>query len=109
MKTILNIFLMTTVILLIATAVAGGYTLIVNNSSLASSPGGEGGQPPAMTGTGDQTTGQPPARHEGGASAGMGLIQVLITLAKLAGIGAIVLLVEKGIDLIGKRRADSLA
>jgi hypothetical protein len=108
MKTILNI----AIILLVAAVVAGGYALIVNNTSIASGPGGEGGQPPVMTSANGQTaSGQMPARPEGGpdregeggASIGQGLLQVLVTLVKLAGITAIVLLIEKGFTQLGKR------
>jgi hypothetical protein len=101
MKIILRIF----VILLVAAAVAGASTLVVNNTSLASAPGGAGGQPPAMTNAGGQFA-QPPAHAEGGGEHGVsverGLTQVVITLGKLAGITIIVLLVQKGLDLLRK-------
>jgi hypothetical protein len=106
MKTILNIV----IILFVAAVVAGGFSLIVNNTSSASGPGGEGGQPPAMTATDGQTAGQRPERPGGeGASIGQGLLQVLVTLAKLTGITVIVLLVEKGINLLSKKRTVSPA
>jgi hypothetical protein len=108
MKTILNIV----IILFVAAVVAGGFSLIVNNTSSASSSGGEGRQPPAMTTTDGQTTDQRPERPEGGgegASIGQGLLQVLVTLAKLTGITVIVLLIEKGINLLSKKRTVSPA
>ncbi len=113
MKTILNVTLIVMTILLAAAAVAGGYWLLVNNTSLLSGSGGEGMPPAAMTNAGDQLAGQPPARPEGGerggASIGMGLLQVFVTLAKLAGVGAVVFLVEKAINRVSKKRAASLA
>jgi len=107
MKIILNIL----IILLVAAVVAGGLSLVVNNTSIASADGGEGGQPPAMNGTGTQSAAQRPARpdggDEGGASLGSGLLQVLVTLTKLAGIGLVVLTVQKIIGLSSKRRPQS--
>jgi hypothetical protein len=103
MKIILRII----TILLVAAVVAGTLTLIVNNTASATSgPGGEGGQPPSM----NSTNGQMPARpeggpngdREGGASIGQGLLQVLVTLAKVAGITVVVLLIEKGVSLLKK-------
>jgi hypothetical protein len=108
MKTILNIV----IILFVAAVVAGGFSLIVNNTSSASGSGGEGGQPPAMTAIDGQTTSQRPEHPEGGdegASIGQGLLQMLVTLAKLTGITVIVLLVEKAISLLSKKRATNPA
>jgi hypothetical protein len=101
MKTILRII----IILLAAAVVAGTLTAVVNNTSLASSSG-EGGQPPAIASANGQS--QRPARpeggdHAGGASLAGGLLQILASLAKLTGITALVLFVEKGVSLLGKR------
>lgn len=108
MKTILNIIL----ILLVAAVVAGGFYLVVNNTSIASGPGGEGGQPPSMTGSEGARPERPEGMSEGGehgASVGQGLIQVLVTLAKLAAITVVVLLAEKGISLVSKKRTAAVA
>jgi hypothetical protein len=103
MKTILNII----VILLVAAIIAGGFYLVVNNTSIASGPGGEGSQPPAMTGADRQTMDQLPTHSEGSdggsASFGRGLLEILVTLAKLTGITSVVLLVENGFSQIKKR------
>jgi hypothetical protein len=111
MKTILNIL----IILFVAAVIARGFTLIVNNTASTSGPGGEGGQPPAMTSADGQTM-QPPSHSEvspggednGGASLGMGLLKILVTLAKLTGITLVVLFVEKAISLLSKKRIASL-
>jgi hypothetical protein len=100
MKTILNIV----IILFVAAVIAGGFSLIVNNTSSVSGPGGEGGQPPATTSNDGQITGQRPDGGNEGASIGQGLLQVLVTIIKLIGIAGIVLLVEKGISLLSKKR-----
>jgi hypothetical protein len=109
MKTILNIIM----ILLVAAVIAGGLSIIVNNTSIASGPDGIGGQPLAMTSANGQTTAQLPERleggEEGGASAGRGLLEVLVTLTKLIGITIVVLLLEKGVSLLSKKRMATLA
>jgi hypothetical protein len=94
MKTILRII----VILLVAAVIAGGFTLAVNNTSIAAAGvGGEGGKP---TDANEQTL-QPPSRpDEGGV---FGLVEILGTLGKLAGITALVLLIEKAVAQFGKR------
>jgi hypothetical protein len=99
MKTILTTVMNIVIILLVAAIISGGFSLYVNNTS---SSGGEGGQPPAMT-SADGTMPAHTEGGEGGTSIGFGLIQVLITLAKLAGITVVVLLIEKGVTLLGKR------
>jgi hypothetical protein len=102
MKTVLNII----VILLVAAVIAAGLSLVVNNTSIASGPDRAGGQPPAMSDTG--TTAQRPARPddggEGGVSLGSGLLQVLVTLAKLTGVTMLVLAIQKIVGLSLKRR-----
>lgn len=98
MKTILNIV----IILLVAAIVAAGFSLIVNNTSLASGSDEEGHQRPTMSADGEMPT-RPEGDHEEGASIGVGLLQVLVTLAKLSGIAALVLLAEKGFSLLSKR------
>ena len=107
MKNILYIL----VILLIAAAIsAGTYTLVENNSSSAAMQ--EGGTPPNMT----SADGQMPARPEGGshgggehgASFGGGMIGVLSVLAKVAGITAIVILLEKAFAFFQKPQASQL-
>jgi hypothetical protein len=95
MKTILNII----IILLVAAVIARGFSLYVNNTSTSIS-GGESGRP-AMNA--DGTMPDRPEGGDAGSSIGQGLLQVLIVLAKLAGITVIVLLIEKGVTLLGKR------
>lgn len=102
----MKIILRTIMILLIASVVAGAFSLAVNDSSVASGPG-EGREPPAMTDVNGQSV-QPMERHEdgdheGGSIAG-GLAGVLGTLAKLTGITAVVLLVQKLLDLFQNRK-----
>jgi len=101
MKTILRII----VILLVAAIVSGGFYFVANNTSLASGSDMERGQPPAMTSTDGQTFQRP----EGGddhdsASLSGGLIGVAGTLAKLTGITIIIMLIEKGLSLVNKRK-----
>ena len=101
MKTILRII----VILLAAAIVCGGFYLVANNTSLASGSNMEHGQPPAMTSTDGQTFQRP----EGGddhdsASLSRGLAGVAGTLAKLAGITILILLIEKAFSLVNKRK-----
>lgn len=103
MKTILRIVM----ILLAAAVVAGAFTLAANNN-LITTGSTEGGQPPAFTGSDGQTTTQPMVRpeggdHEGGSIAG-GLAGVLATLLKLTGITIVVLLLQKGINLLGRSK-----
>jgi hypothetical protein len=100
MKTILTTVMNIVIILLVAAIISGGFSLYVNNTSTSGS-GGESGRP-AMT----NSDGTMPARPEGGdagSSIGQGLLQVLTALAKLAGITVVVLLIEKGVTLLGKR------
>jgi len=106
MKTILRII----VILLAAAIVSGGFYLVANNTSIASGSDMEHGQPPAMTSTDGQTF-QPP---EGGgdhdsASLTSGLAGVGGTLAKLAGITIIILLIEKAFSMVSKRKLHPVA
>jgi len=101
MKTILRII----VILLVAAIVSGGFYLVANNTSIASGSDMELSQPPTMTGTDGQAF-QPP---EGGsdhdsASLSRGLAEVGGTLAKLAGITILILLIEKAFSLVSKRK-----
>jgi hypothetical protein len=105
MKTILKII----AILLVAVIVAGSIFAVVSNTSLGTSlPGGEDGRPPAALTDASGQTIQPPARpegdfdREGGASLG-GLLGMFGTLAKLGAIVTLILLAEKGIDLLRKR------
>ena len=103
MKTILRII----AILIVAAVVAGGFSLAVNNSSIASGTDMEGGQPPVMTSADGQSV-QPMDHHEGGEEGGVsitrGLSEVLVTLAKLAGITAVILLVQKTFSLLPRRK-----
>lgn len=105
MKTILRIIL----ILLVASVAAGAFTLAVNNNWIASDFG-EGGQPPMMASSG-QTTSQSTTRPEGGdhegASLTQGLSGVLVTLLKLSGITILILMLQKGINLLGHRKTVS--
>jgi hypothetical protein len=110
-------------ILLAAAIVCGGYFLIGNNTTLASGPGGEGqrpaigtrpeGQVPPADGTAKQRpegtapTGngmeRPQGPGEGGALSGAGLSEILIVIAKLAGITVAILIIEKGLSLLKAR------
>jgi len=104
MKTILRI----SVILLVAAIISGGFYLIANNTSIASDSDMEHGQPPMMT----SADGQPfqlRERPEGdddhhSASLSRGLAGVGGTLAKLAGIAIIILVIEKAFSLVNKRK-----
>lgn len=100
MKTILNIV----VILLIAVIVASGVYALVEKTSLVSSSEAGMGQPPAMMNADGSTSTQPMGHPEGGdehgASLTRGLSEVLVTLAKLTGITVIILLLQKGFDLV---------
>lgn len=103
MKTILKII----IIMLVAGVVAGGLSLAVNNSAITSASN-DAGQPPALTGSDSQTTTQPMERPEGGdresGSIVQGLPGVFGTLLKLTAISIVVLFLQKGVDLLGKRR-----
>jgi hypothetical protein len=104
----MKIFFKIMIILLVAAVVAGGFSLTVNNTSIASRPGGEGGQAPAgISGT------KAPARPEGGrneqASIAGGFAGLLGTLAKLAGISAVVQLFQKAISHLRKSTTVRLA
>jgi hypothetical protein len=104
MKTILRII----VILLVAAIVAGGFYLAANNSSVTSNSGGER---PVMTDANGQTIqpmDRPEGDRDGGASLAGGLSGVIITLAKIAGITVLVMLIQKAFDTL-KRRNLSVA
>lgn len=103
MKTILRIIM----ILLVAASVAGAFSLAVNNN-LITTGSFDGGQPPGLTDSSGQTATQPVARpegddHEGGSIAG-GLTGVLMTLLKLTGITAVILLLQNGFRLLGRSK-----
>lgn len=103
MKVILRIL----VILLIAVAVSGGIYALVENTSLISSAEAERGTPPQMNGTDGQTfqpMEYPEGRDEPGASFTRGLSDVGITLTKLTAIVALILLVQKGLELLRSRK-----
>lgn len=103
MKTILKMI----VILFVAALVAGGFYLVVEN---ASSPTPEERPFSAMP---DEFRPEPfegiPGRgehhDEHSASLAGGMVGILETLLKLTIIIALVLVVEKGISLFGKKRA----
>ena len=103
MKTILRI----TTILLVAAVVAGAFSLAVNSSGITSGSN-DGGQLPALTDTDSSNTTQFMERPEGGdhesGSIAQGLPGVFGTLLKLTTISIVVLLLQKGFDLLGKRR-----
>lgn len=102
MKTILRIL----IILLVAALVSGALFLAVNNTSSSNSDFGGPGQPPALangSGQSNQSRGEGGGDHEG-ASAGQGLAEIFNTLLKLAGITVIVLLIEKGVSLLTRKR-----
>jgi len=115
------------VILLLASAVSGILTLIVNNSSAGSAPGMDGeGQPPALNAENGQNipsgerpqggsggnqgnpefgTGRPQGEKGGeGGLLSRGLIEVGISVVKLAVIIIVVLLIRKSFSLITTRR-----
>ena len=100
MKTILQIL----VILLIAVAVSGGIYALVENSSLISSAEAERGVPPQIR---DGDAQSMPTRPEGGdehhgASLSGGLGGGGVVLAKITGITAVILLVQKALELLRK-------
>jgi hypothetical protein len=107
MKNILYII----VILLVATAISAGTYALVENSSTSTSM--QGGTPPNMT----SADGEMSARPEGGtreggehgASFAGGMMGVLTILAKVAGITAIVVLLEKAFTLFQKPQASQLS
>lgn len=107
MKTILRIL----VILMIAIAVSGGVYALVENTSLVSGSDAEMSQPPQMTST-DGTSIQPMERHEGGgehsASFTRGLSEVLVTLGKLIVITIVIVLLQKGSDLLRKMKLKTI-
>lgn len=103
MKVILRIL----VILLIAAAVSGGVYALVENTSLVSSAEAERGAPPPMSnadGASTQPMERPAGGDERGASFTRGLSDLLVTLGKLSGITVVILLVQKGFDLLRKTR-----
>jgi hypothetical protein len=110
MKTILRIIF----ILFVAAIVAGSLTLIVNNtSSAASGPGGASGHASFATGATGQTR-QAPGHAEGGprgegsTSFASGFLEILVMLGKLAGITVVVLLIQKVVNLSGRRAPRSI-
>jgi hypothetical protein len=102
MKTISRIIM----IVLVAAVVAGAFSLAVNNGSIASGSNASE-QPPVVTSNG-QSTNRPIARFEGGdrdeGSITRGFAGVVGTLAKLAGITIIVLLLQKGFSQLEGRK-----
>lgn len=105
MKTILRIV----IILALAAAVAFGYFLVVNNA-MASAGSDEGRSQPAMSdGTRSERPEGMPDRDEGGSSLARGTLQIGVTFAKLTGIVLVVLFLERGINLLFKKRASSPA
>jgi hypothetical protein len=107
MKTILRII----TILLVASVVAGAFLLALNNSSVISSSS-EGGERPAMTDASGQSI-QPMERLEGGdrdgGSIAQGLSGVLATLMKLSIITILILVTQKGMELLNRRRWKTIA
>jgi hypothetical protein len=118
MKTIFRIL----IILFLAAVISAGFYYAVNQAPTTSipagegqqfpaltNPGGDGRQLPAMNDSGGQTAGLRPDHRGGGerdgASAGFGLLAVLATLAKLAGITAVILLIDSGINLFRRKHA----
>lgn len=103
MKIILRII----IILLVAAIIAGGFYVIVNRAGLAGGATGGDFRPAFNTSNGSQ----PPTGFDGGGerggqggSLGEGLAGVLGTLAKLAGIGALVIFLQKGFALLVDKR-----
>lgn len=105
MKTISRIL----IILMIGAFVSGALYLTLENTSIASSSDGAPSfdQMPASL-TGDLSA--PPTRPEGGdhdsVSLSRGLSEVGASLAKLTGITLFVLLVQKMVEQMKKRRAN---
>jgi len=108
MKTFAQILM----ILLVAAVLAGALTMLVNNTSIVStlSPGA---QPPAIQSADGQAIQPmtPPAGEDYHHSASLtrGFTEVLITLAKLTGIGALVLIVQKSFNLLTRKRVARIA
>ncbi len=97
MKTILQII----VILLVAAVVSSGVYALVESTSLVSSSEAERGVPSQMTGADTQSM---PTRPESGdehsVSLSRGLGDVGGTLAKLSVVTALILLMQKAVDLL---------
>ncbi len=105
MKTILRIV----IILALAAAVAFGYSLIVNNT-MTSTGSEDGHSQPALTdGTRPERPEGMPDRDEGGSSLARGTLEVGVTFAKLTGIVLVFLFLERGINLLFRKRASSSA
>jgi hypothetical protein len=102
MKTIMRII----IILLVAALVAAGFNLLVSKTSIAAGGEGfEGRQPPGLSADGG--TFQP--RFEGGEghSEGAsleGVLGIFGSLIKISAVGALVLLIQKGISLLAKKK-----
>jgi hypothetical protein len=96
MKTILRII----AILLVAAVVAGAFSLAVNNSSSTATT--------STSGQSFQLTDRPTGGERDGGSITGGLGEVLGTLAKLTGISILVLLLQRGVSLMGNRRLMSV-
>ena len=107
MKTVLRIL----VILMIAVAVSGGVYALVENTSLVSSSDAEMGPSPQMI-SAVGTSIQPTERHEGGdehgASFTRGLSEVLVTLGELTVITIVIVLLQKGSDLLRKMKLKTI-
>ncbi len=102
MKTILRIL----DILLVAAVVAAAFSLAVGNMSAVAGQS-ESSRLPVMTNTAGQSV-QPMERPEGGRDGGSmtgGLLEVLATVVKLAGITILVLLIQKAFRLLRNARS----
>jgi hypothetical protein len=109
MKAVLRIL----AILCVASIIAGVFSLVVDHTSLVAATGGAGGPPLALAGanglTAGQPAGQPSARPDGGADHGgaslvQGLSGVLVSLSKLTGITAVILLAQSVFKMVTGRR-----
>ena len=107
MRTILHIL----VILLVAAIVAGGVYTLVENTTLVSSTEAERAQPTAITSADGRSAGsmeRPGGAEEPGVSFTRGLSEVLGTLGKLSAITVVVLLLQRGSNLLRNLKLKSV-
>ncbi len=100
MKTILKII----TILIVTSLVAGGFWLAFGNNSTSTG----NGQPPAINNFNGQSNFQPIERRDGGEGGGS-IAGIFLTLVKITGITAIVLLIEKVYGMVNSRKLSPTA
>ncbi len=100
MKIILKII----TILIVASLVAGGFWLAFNSNSASLNTG----QPSTLTNFNGQSNFQPTDRRDGGEGGGS-IAGIFLTLVKITGITAIVLLIEKVYGMVNSRKLSPTA